>query len=58
MGALTPLFLGTATETANVSGKWFVPWARETDFHGPEFEGLGTKLWDWVQAQRSSGVNN
>ncbi|KIO33502.1 hypothetical protein M407DRAFT_17754 [Tulasnella calospora MUT 4182] len=53
MGALTQLYAATSPETANATGKWFVPWAREwphsDQTRDPEVE---SKLWDWIQEQR------
>lgn len=53
MGALTQLYAATSPETANATGKWFVPWAREwphsDQTRNPEVEG---QLWEWIQEQR------
>lgn len=52
-GALTQLYVGTSPETRDVTGGWFIPWARpgkkRPDAKDPE---LGTKLWEWIEAQR------
>lgn len=52
-GSYTQLYAGTSSETANITGKWFVPWAREAPFPGPPYtDAEGKKLWEWVEAQR------
>ncbi|VDB85059.1 unnamed protein product [Peniophora sp. CBMAI 1063] len=50
-GALTPLYAGVATETADANGKFFVPWARagecRPEASDPE---MGKKLWAWLES--------
>ena len=50
-GAITPLYVGTAPEASNISGKWFVPWGKQIDFVGPKIEGLDANLWQWIEEQ-------
>ena len=51
-GPLTQLYVGTSPEMANVTGQWFLPWARQKRFPGPQNEAtLGPELWTWIGEQ-------
>ncbi|KZV86948.1 NAD(P)-binding protein [Exidia glandulosa HHB12029] len=54
LGALTQLYVGTAPETAQANGKYFIPWARPGDaVQNPLANDaqLSEKLWDWLEEQ-------
>ncbi|KAI5116375.1 hypothetical protein M0805_003529 [Coniferiporia weirii] len=52
LGALTQLWAGTMSETAEYNGKYLFPWARlgepRKDTQDPE---TGVKLWEWLEEQ-------
>ncbi|GLB38420.1 putative short chain dehydrogenase [Lyophyllum shimeji] len=52
LGAVTQLWAGTASEAANLNGKFLVPWARVASPR-PEAEDprLGRDLWEWMEEQ-------
>ncbi|KAH8115056.1 NAD-binding protein [Phellopilus nigrolimitatus] len=51
-GALTQLWGGTTPETAELNGKYLIPWARlgepRADTQDPK---TGEQLWDWLEEQ-------
>ncbi|KAI0319298.1 hypothetical protein OF83DRAFT_1282014 [Amylostereum chailletii] len=48
-GALTQLYAGTAPETSDANGKFFIPWAREGRPNpATQDVALGEKLWTWL----------
>ncbi|KAH8115060.1 NAD-binding protein [Phellopilus nigrolimitatus] len=51
-GALTQLWGGTMPETADLNGKYLIPWARlgepRADTQDPK---TGEQLWDWLEEQ-------
>ncbi|THH11753.1 hypothetical protein EW146_g7938 [Bondarzewia mesenterica] len=51
-GAITPLYAGTAPETANMNGEYFTAWARRSlpsrDAQNVELMG---KVWTWCEEQ-------
>jgi len=52
LGAITPLYAGTAPEAASMNGKYFIPWARpgmpRKDTEDPA---AGKALWEWLEEQ-------
>ncbi|KAF7331531.1 NAD(P)-binding protein [Mycena kentingensis (nom. inval.)] len=52
MGALTQLYAGTATEGAELNGKYLIPWARiGTPHPASQDEEIGRELWMWLDEQ-------
>ncbi|KAG8941421.1 hypothetical protein FRC04_004214 [Tulasnella sp. 424] len=53
MGALTQLYVATSAEVADVTGGWFIPWARQYHHNDKtKNEEMEAKLWDWIGEQR------
>ncbi|THH05223.1 hypothetical protein EW146_g9959 [Bondarzewia mesenterica] len=51
-GALTPLYVATLPDGASLSGKFFVPWAREGKLSKDSLDPqLGKDLWAWMEEQ-------
>ncbi|VDB91328.1 unnamed protein product [Peniophora sp. CBMAI 1063] len=52
MGSVTQLYAATAPECSEKNGKFLVPWAREA-FPNPKAldQGLGERLWDWLESE-------
>ncbi|KAH7101297.1 NAD(P)-binding protein [Auriculariales sp. MPI-PUGE-AT-0066] len=57
-GALTMLYCGTAEETKDSNGKYFIPWARPGASWQPqpcvEDPAVGNKLWEWMEGCKAS----
>lgn len=52
LGAVTQLWAATAPETAELNGKFLIPWARiGLPRHETEDPQLGKDLWDWLEEQ-------
>ncbi|KAF7331541.1 NAD-binding protein [Mycena kentingensis (nom. inval.)] len=52
MGALTQLYAGTTTESAELNGKYLIPWARiGTPNPASQDEEIGRELWMWLEEQ-------
>jgi len=52
MGAITPLWVGTSPEGADLSGKYLIPWARVGPIpYGADDPALGERLWTWMEEQ-------
>ncbi|KDQ57600.1 hypothetical protein JAAARDRAFT_268980 [Jaapia argillacea MUCL 33604] len=51
-GALTQLYAGTAVETAEANGKYFMPWAKEGEPNKAALDPqTGERLWGWCEEQ-------
>ncbi|KAJ6598269.1 NAD(P)-binding protein [Mycena vulgaris] len=55
-GAVGQLWAGTASETAQLNGKYIAPWGRVAN-HRPDVDDpqKGSELWAWLEEQVSSG---
>ncbi|KIL54249.1 hypothetical protein M378DRAFT_174350 [Amanita muscaria Koide BX008] len=52
MGALTPLYAATSSETENLGGKYFIPWARLGEpREATQDPKLGQDFWEWCEEQ-------
>ncbi|KAH8831575.1 NAD-binding protein [Flagelloscypha sp. PMI_526] len=58
LGALTQLYMGTIAEASDVSGNYFVPWARQgTALPLAEDPHEAETLWNWLEDEIKSKTN-